>query len=401
MPSTFLFDRPTFPSTCLAPDQPGYGQILGTQQGKRRGRRAAVPLPLTSTLPVQTPQSARFDSRENWDSHHERYQPVPGPSTLPPLPTLTIREPGLASPSHTTARLSPGFGTHRDDSRTLPDPSSARRHSHSGPALVRSRASYQSFPSTPLAMGPPPPPSAFGRLETTGSQRLSPLSLSVREPATINPPSRTSGRFSPYHHAAHERRRSSGSSFGRPSPIDLPPLTIPSSQPTDRGDPSLRRLSPMKEHSVSSRRSPVSSLRPDGSTSSAVALPPILSLSPGVLDPSAPRRRSDSFYSSGSGSAYSLPPIATLDEVPPPGSGSSPSDMDSRAVLKRLALDDATVGRSRLSSFVIEGSHRDDGYPFEPPTREQLWTRRRSLSEPPIVTFVASLVSLDCARTLS
>ena len=34
--------RPTFPSTCLSPDQPGYGQIVSPGTGKRRPRRSVA-----------------------------------------------------------------------------------------------------------------------------------------------------------------------------------------------------------------------------------------------------------------------------------------------------------------------------------------------------------------------
>ncbi|KAF9477735.1 hypothetical protein BDN70DRAFT_880845 [Pholiota conissans] len=34
---------PTFPSTCLAPDQPGYGQVVPNGQGRRRARRTTQP----------------------------------------------------------------------------------------------------------------------------------------------------------------------------------------------------------------------------------------------------------------------------------------------------------------------------------------------------------------------
>ncbi|KAF8193324.1 hypothetical protein BJ912DRAFT_960675 [Pholiota molesta] len=42
---------PTFPSTCLAPDQPGYGQVVPTGQGRRRARRS------TQTAIMQMPRA--------------------------------------------------------------------------------------------------------------------------------------------------------------------------------------------------------------------------------------------------------------------------------------------------------------------------------------------------------
>ncbi|KAF8963088.1 hypothetical protein BDZ97DRAFT_2075995 [Flammula alnicola] len=43
---------PTFPSTCLAPDQPGYGQVVPTGQGRRRARRSTQ-----STVMQQMPRA--------------------------------------------------------------------------------------------------------------------------------------------------------------------------------------------------------------------------------------------------------------------------------------------------------------------------------------------------------
>ncbi|KAH8118170.1 hypothetical protein DFH11DRAFT_882761 [Phellopilus nigrolimitatus] len=69
----------------------------------------------------------------------------------------------------------------------------------------------------------------------------------------------------------------------------------------------------------------------------------------------------------------------------------SPRQLDSAAVLKRLALDDEVLGRSRAGSFAAltdyEGSYRDEGsneYTVARPTHEQLRTRHRSLSAPPL-----------------
>ncbi|KAF7375641.1 Transcriptional repressor XBP1 [Mycena sanguinolenta] len=48
---------PTFPSTCLSPDQPGYGQVVASS-GRRRARRHPPP-PLMPMIPARTPHDNR------------------------------------------------------------------------------------------------------------------------------------------------------------------------------------------------------------------------------------------------------------------------------------------------------------------------------------------------------
>lgn len=50
--------RPTFPSTCLSPDQPGYGQIVATGTGRRRVRR--------SNTSSGIPSGVSHESQSNW-----------------------------------------------------------------------------------------------------------------------------------------------------------------------------------------------------------------------------------------------------------------------------------------------------------------------------------------------
>lgn len=53
------FRSPTFPSTCLSPDQPGYGQVVSTASGRRRPRRTnQSAAPITSTSLSQQPWSS-------------------------------------------------------------------------------------------------------------------------------------------------------------------------------------------------------------------------------------------------------------------------------------------------------------------------------------------------------
>lgn len=221
---------------------------------------------------------------------------------------------------------------------------------------------------------------------------------------------RQSGRFSPYRRTSSSRYRSSSitNSFSRPSPIDLPPLTIPSRpravSSIDRSSfsahPVLGPSSYSRSHQSPSAADPTTPPTHQRSPGDRIVLPPLQPpLTTTVSD--ASRQRSDSgHYSSGSGSGYSLPPISSLDDPPSSGHRGS-SQLDSTAVLKRLALDDETYERTSSFGSVVhrhrlgaEGSYRDDDgneLQVDPPTEEQLWTRRRSLSEPPSQQYVKSM----------
>ncbi|KAF8835670.1 hypothetical protein BDN67DRAFT_975046 [Paxillus ammoniavirescens] len=93
---------PTFPSTCLSPDQPGYGQVVSNASGRRRARRTtqtAVPgssgshsqAPWSSTIPVMPGPSPHASSSTPYHHSHQ---------------TQTISEPprtyneGYSYPSH-------------------------------------------------------------------------------------------------------------------------------------------------------------------------------------------------------------------------------------------------------------------------------------------------------------
>ncbi|KAF5359496.1 hypothetical protein D9756_002902 [Leucocoprinus leucothites] len=82
---------PTFPSTCLSPDQPGYGQVVATGNSRRRARR-----PPQNTAPA--PQAPREPSNPNWTV----VTPNPGISTpsLPHQPFASDSSPGHRYLSH-------------------------------------------------------------------------------------------------------------------------------------------------------------------------------------------------------------------------------------------------------------------------------------------------------------
>lgn len=259
-------------------------------------------------------------------------------------------------------------------------------------------------------MPPPAPPTSYGRPGSSGSQRHSPSSGPIRDSATLSTAHAQRGRFSPYGHSAHGRHRSSSmvtSAFVRASPIDLPPLTIPSLR--SRADSGTDYGFRSADNPIGLLSSSIGMVAPASTSATTpttlptahgelITLPPIQTPESVAMMSDSSRRRSSSFYSSGSGSRFSLPPISSLNDLPPPPvSGSSPHQLDSAAVLKRLALDDDVLGESRQNSSATvdntEGSHRDygdDGPTLEPPTQEQLWKRRRSLSEPPLYPYVTT-----------
>jgi hypothetical protein len=137
----FIIFRPTFPSTCLSPDQPGYGQVAPNGTGRRRARRNTQPV-----APIAS--AAAREHRTNWtvmtgaptatsSSTHYGQQAGPlysAPQMYPPPephsysrahPPTTWRHPSTHSPS--TASLPPpsltsSSPTYREHSRSRYSP---------------------------------------------------------------------------------------------------------------------------------------------------------------------------------------------------------------------------------------------------------------------------------------
>lgn len=110
-----MTSSPTFPSTCLSPDQPGYGQVVSNGTGRRRARRNTQPV-----APIAS--AAAREQRTSWtvvtggpgaNSSAPHYgQPTgplyPAPQMYPPPdshsysrahPPTTWRNPSTHSPS--------------------------------------------------------------------------------------------------------------------------------------------------------------------------------------------------------------------------------------------------------------------------------------------------------------
>ncbi|KAJ7503248.1 hypothetical protein B0H11DRAFT_577527 [Mycena galericulata] len=72
---------PTFPSTCLSPDQPGYGQVVASASGRRRARRNPQPA-LMPLIPITR-------DPVNWPSHVQQQVPLHQLSLFAPVSPLS------------------------------------------------------------------------------------------------------------------------------------------------------------------------------------------------------------------------------------------------------------------------------------------------------------------------
>ncbi|KAJ7177391.1 transcription regulator HTH, apses-type DNA-binding domain-containing protein, partial [Mycena crocata] len=70
---------PNFPSTCLAPDQSGYGQVVASASGRRRARRNPQPQPALAP-------TSNTHARGSWpqNPHPNAHPPAPWPSNPHP-----------------------------------------------------------------------------------------------------------------------------------------------------------------------------------------------------------------------------------------------------------------------------------------------------------------------------
>jgi len=129
--------RPTFPATCLSPDQPGYGQVVSTASGRRRPRRtnqSAAPISSTSlsqpawssSIPVLPGPSEHVPPyhRSDQDTSPRIYS---APYSFPP--PRQFADPRVTSPMQRGRQVSPGSTSplareHSLRSRYSPYPSS-------------------------------------------------------------------------------------------------------------------------------------------------------------------------------------------------------------------------------------------------------------------------------------
>lgn len=155
---------PTFPSTCLSPDQPGYGQVVSNGTGRRRARRNTQPV-----APIAS--AAAREHRTSWTvvtgapganssaTHYgQQVGPLyPAPQMYPPPdlhlysrahPPTTWRHPSAHSPS--TVSLPPSSAvssspTYREHNRSRYSP-----YPHSSSAHRKRSASSCESPSVDI-----------------------------------------------------------------------------------------------------------------------------------------------------------------------------------------------------------------------------------------------------------
>ncbi|KAL4062175.1 transcription regulator HTH, apses-type DNA-binding domain-containing protein, partial [Scleroderma citrinum] len=104
---------PTFPSTCLTPDQTGYGQIVSTATGRRRPRR-------NNQLPTPASSNGPQSSLSSWPSSIPL---MPGPSSFRDLNSTSFHSPSDldAPPSRTDGYAYPPhrLPQHSDSHRSI------------------------------------------------------------------------------------------------------------------------------------------------------------------------------------------------------------------------------------------------------------------------------------------
>ncbi|GJE85625.1 hypothetical protein PsYK624_017040 [Phanerochaete sordida] len=165
---------PTFPSTCLSPDQPGYGQVVKPGTGRRRARRTYAP---------SNPQEAVHDwsvAAQATHAHADHAGAADPPFTYQPR-----------------RRPAPGAGAGSD-------------------ALGSPVQLHMPYNLPPAAASPPSPVASSSRLAPAHAQRYSPYpSAPSSQP---HPRASPADGFSAHHAAAP-------SAFGHD--IRLPPLQSP------------------------------------------------------------------------------------------------------------------------------------------------------------------------------
>lgn len=88
---------PAFPSTCLSPDQPGYGQVVASGPGRRRPRRITQPSKFISnprdphaSWTIVTPGSGVSESSQGISLQPHSFPPFPSPYSDSRVPTTPV-----------------------------------------------------------------------------------------------------------------------------------------------------------------------------------------------------------------------------------------------------------------------------------------------------------------------
>lgn len=225
--------RPTFPSTCLSPDQPGYGQVVSPGSGRRKNRRTYAP-----PAAAEPQQDWTIISPTTAQPHAANHlSNVSGPSSVyQPRRLLThAQEYSLPQSNESSVQLHMPYPTQQPTMTSVPP------------------TSYGPGPSR--ASQPSPSPTARPRY----SPYQSPLHISAS--AVVSPSSRASATFDDGHNIRLAPIREVGDSRSerRNSTVSLPPISTLDGfrqGPCDDSATVLRRLQIPDEQS---RRPEVSS----------------------------------------------------------------------------------------------------------------------------------------------
>jgi hypothetical protein len=337
---------PTFPSTCLSPDQPGYGQIVNSGHGRRRSRR-----PATAPNPSPTASMILQDPLRGDPGH---------PSWAASSPNIPQKGPHLGSPHMTHESQQPSLHTyHRGPLPHHPNQTVSDRSPRTvnlvSPTPSRDRG--ERLPPSSVRYSPYNPHGNYAKLDR---RSLGPL------PKLITANSSVTG--------------TEGSASGNsPLSVDLPSLTIqelPSRPSLHLQVPSHRPGGPPLPPAENPLSAPA---RMNGSALSRtrslgrvdkITLPPIRSprtpLSASAVSGSIPSLTNGDKHST----PYALPPISALEDL------RGVNAQDSAAVLRRLTADDdaPTYGPAVSSRSVpitmlqppMPLAHRQNSSPSEP-----------------------------------
>ena len=403
------FSSPTFPSTCLAPDQPGYGQI-SSHSGRRKSRRTANPNFVlgTATHAQDNPKhpqptasagpSARYQPQSSFAYDGVAPADVPAAPIRRNLPYYVpnvqndYQIPAGTQTSHlhiphaadVHSRAPSGAYIHtysQTQNRLVPQTQNEPRDQ------VQNHSHIQSHAQSVLGSGYPllPP------LQLTQGYRNTPSYPQQSEPKKDRGTRQEHHRqqlYSPY--PSPSQIYTHGHSHC-PAPKAAPIENTASDTPRTPHTSFISHPSPYRTR--------------DREHDSPIHLPPLSSLGPPLLP--LPRIQStfggglpsDILGSSGVNnkvqngpinSTYTLPPISSLDY---PGTGTGPDG--SSAVLRRLRLDDEHVHAHRRdldarAAALHRTTHSESGFILPSPRELR---RRRSISAPPLKAYGGGWVS--------
>ncbi|KAF9456447.1 hypothetical protein BDZ94DRAFT_1326981 [Collybia nuda] len=228
---------PTFPSTCLSPDQPGYGQVVASGPSRRRARRNTH---ANSALMHHAPR----DAHANWT--------VVTPHTDQSISRQPI-SPLQVAPSHYTTTAT---------ATTAPTTTSSSFYPHSHD-VVHFQQGYQ-YASSPVERG--------------GSSAAAPHPHDHPMAASPAPRDRGSSvRYSPYSsHAPHPTRRLSSDSRGSLS-LEIPALSV-REPPTHHHNHHNQHHNPRPSGMENITLPPIQAPAGQAGSQSPYALPPISAL---------------------------------------------------------------------------------------------------------------------------